>query len=104
MNIYEYRQNNSGGTYHIDHERGISRIVLIEAESPARANHHAESIGLYFDGAGDCQCCGDRWYEASEYDVVVPDDDHTDLNWLVALSGTDRITYLHKLDGTFAAA
>jgi hypothetical protein len=100
MNIYEYRQNNSGGTYHIDHERGISCIVLIEAESPARANYHAESIGLYFGGEGDCQCCGDRWYEASEYDVVDPD---SDLDWLAKLAGTDEITYLHKLDGTFAA-
>lgn len=59
---FTYDQNNSGGTFHYDEARGISTKVLIEAHSPSEANRIAEGIGLYFDGDGDCSCCGERWY------------------------------------------
>ena len=59
---FTYDQNNSGGTFHYDEARGISTKVLIEAHSASEANRIAEGIGLYFDGDGDCSCCGDRWY------------------------------------------
>lgn len=36
--------------------------VIVEADSPEDANRRAERIGLYFDGADDCRCCGSRWY------------------------------------------
>lgn len=63
MPFYEYRQNNSRGGFDFDADNGISVHVIIEADSADEANRKAEDIGLYFDGRGDCPCCGNRWYE-----------------------------------------
>lgn len=63
MAFFTFDQNNSGGGFDYDESAGISHVVIIEADSAEDANERAESIGLYFDGAGDCPCCGDRWYE-----------------------------------------
>lgn len=62
--FYHYSQNNSGGSFDFDKEVGITHHVVIEAESAVTANRKAEGIGLYFDGDGDCPCCGNRWHEA----------------------------------------
>ena len=62
--FYHYSQNNSGGSFDFDREKGITHHVVIEAENASLADRRAESIGLYFDGEGDCPCCGDRWCEA----------------------------------------
>lgn len=65
--FYCFRQNNSGGVFINDDDKGICEYVIIEAESGDDANERAEKIGLYFDGASygrDCSCCGDRWYRA----------------------------------------
>lgn len=59
--FYHYHQNNSGGVFHYDHDRGLSENVIVEAQSAAEADDRAERIGLYFDGSGDCDCCGSRW-------------------------------------------
>lgn len=64
---YEFRQNNSGGSFQIDDD--VTIYVLIQAASAKEANIKAEEIGIYFDGCyngHDCNCCGDRWYEASD--------------------------------------
>jgi len=58
---YTFNQNNSGGSFDYDKDRGITHFVVIEADSAAEANDRAERIGLYFDGSGDCPCCGNRW-------------------------------------------
>lgn len=63
MPFYEYRQNNSGGSFDFDADAGISVNVIIEADNAQEANYKAEDIGLYFNGDGDCPCCGDRWYD-----------------------------------------
>lgn len=71
-NWYAYRQNNSGGRFEHDEVRGVSILVVIEAESASAANSKAEKLGIYFDGCEDgidCECCGDRWYQASERDA-----------------------------------
>lgn len=68
--FYHFSQNNSGGGFEYDAERGITHHVVIEAVSAGHADERAEQIGLYFDGCEDdrdCPCCGDRWYRASEY-------------------------------------
>lgn len=59
--FYDYNQNNSGGSFHYDESAGISHCVIVEADDARHADYLAERIGLYFDGSGDCQCCGDRW-------------------------------------------
>jgi hypothetical protein len=66
--FYEYIQNNSGGSFDFDISRGITHIVIIEADNYMEANSKAEDIGLYFDGSGDCQCCGNRWDEVHDED------------------------------------
>lgn len=68
MPFYAFDQNNSGGGYDHDARKGIGQVVVIEAEDSEEAIYKAEEIGLYFDGRGDCSCCGNRWstYSASE--------------------------------------
>jgi len=68
---YHFSQNNSGGSFDIDYDQGISINVIIEATSADEANARAEEIGLYFDGVygeRDCPCCGDRWGRVYEDD------------------------------------
>lgn len=64
MAYFTYSQNNSGGSFDYDPQRGISEYVIVEANAATEADVLAESIGLYFDGDGDCECCGDRWSNA----------------------------------------
>ena len=59
--FYMFSQNNSGGSFDLDLKRGISEYVIIEANSSDEAIDKALEIGLYFDGEGDCPCCGYRW-------------------------------------------
>jgi len=61
MSFYEYRQNNSGGSFDVRPADGISQYVIVEADDAKEADYLAERIGLYFDGDGDCSCCGERW-------------------------------------------
>src|SRR5690606_567561 len=62
--FYTFDQNNSGGRWHFDAEDGLGFFVIIEADDAEEANYRAGRIGLYFDGCGDCCCCGNRWHEA----------------------------------------
>lgn len=66
--FFTYHQNNSGGEFHYDYDKGIARTVVVEAGTAEDANTKAESVGLYWNGVknetGDCECCGDRWYSA----------------------------------------
>ena len=66
--FYHYSQNNSGGSFDFDKDTGITHHVIIEADSAEEADDRGESIGLYFDGDGDCPCCGFRWDCAWEGD------------------------------------
>ena len=63
--FYTYNQNNSGGSFDYNPDKGISHYVIIEANSIDEANCIAENIGIYFNGVddgSDCDCCGDRWH------------------------------------------
>ena len=62
MKFYVFDQNNSGGYY-----KG-PEYVIVESDSYTSANHMASTIGpCYFDGAGDCRCCGNRWYALADW-------------------------------------
>jgi hypothetical protein len=70
MKFYQFSQNNSGGSFHINDT--VAHHVVIEAASAADANAKAQDIGIYFNGCDDdrdCPCCGDRWYPTDEYDA-----------------------------------
>lgn len=67
--FYTYDQNNSGGGFSHNRERGIGYCVSIEADNRTEATNKARDIGIYFDGCYegiDCSCCGDRWYDSPE--------------------------------------
>ena len=59
--FYSYSQNNSGGSFRLP-----AVDVIVEAGSAAEADTIAEGLGIYFDGVGDCSCCGVRWNRAEE--------------------------------------
>lgn len=64
---FEFKQNNSGGSFDHDPRKGIGFAVYVEADDAEHANYRARRIGLYFNGCEsgiDCSCCGDRWSEA----------------------------------------
>lgn len=113
--FYDFRQNNSGGSFAYDEAAGISHIVIVEADSVAEANARAQRIGLYFDGCEsgyDCDCCGDRWYEKyrddegdpvpSEYGAPIdfdapypPASQRFGIKWMDGYEG-----FVHYKDGT----
>lgn len=69
--FYEFRQNNSGGSFDHDEADGIGWLVVVEAHDADHANARAKRIGLYFNGCAsgrDCDCCGDRWSSVDETD------------------------------------
>lgn len=59
MPYFTYRQNNSYGRF-----TKPAILVVVIAVDTEEADEKAEKAGLYFDGAGDCPCCGDRWWPA----------------------------------------
>lgn len=70
--FYHFSQNNSGGHFDFDKEKGITHHIIIEAGSCKEANEIAVTkLDLYWDGAvnggPDCPCCGDRWYPVDEW-------------------------------------
>lgn len=116
--FYEFRQNNSGGSFEIDERAGISVHVIVEADDLSEAVDRACRIGLYFDGIEngyDCECCGDRWYEPwgpgdavpSHYGEPIEEvrearrkkNKPFQVNW----AGESPDTFIHYKDGTVEA-
>jgi len=63
MKIYQFNQNNSGGSFDVDDK--LCHRLFIESDDLDKAISIAENLGVYFDGCEngvDCECCGDRWY------------------------------------------
>lgn len=112
--FYTFRQNNTGGSFVIESDRGLSVHVIVEAGDNKEANDRAQRIGLYFEGCEDgrdCSCCGDRWYAQSSYvDHGEPEPTYIGepieewrgsgslggFNW----AGELPDTFVHYLDGT----
>lgn len=94
--FFEFDQNNSGGNFVIDDERGLGPSVWIEAADADSANAKAENIGIYFDGCQygrDCDCCGDRWHRAWREGADELPTTNTARGW-------HDTVYVHMLDGT----
>ena len=97
--FFHFSQNNSGGYWDDDHSVGIGRHVIIEAVDEDDAISRAEKIGLYFDGSGDCPCCGNRWssyIEGEEYPEVYGE----------KMVHCEEVTdiFIHNFDGSFSFA
>ena len=96
---YHFNQNNSGGRFDIDQDRGIGPHVWIEAVNAGHANYIARDLGIYFDGVDDgidCKCCGDRWHWASDSG---PNRGHAPLIHRERSFSWYPYTYLHPLSG-----
>lgn len=74
---YLYRQNNSGGRF-----RKPAVNVYVEALNSSHADTRAEELGLYFDGSGDCSCCGSRWSTADEHDSTTEEPTEFVVDWI----------------------
>lgn len=102
--FYTYDQNNSGGGFEVDEERGISHFVIVEADSAEEADSRAEGIGIYFDDGYeiDCECCGSRWNPSygsgDEVPEVYGDPAETHRSKWKWIDGPEG--YIHYLDGT----
>jgi hypothetical protein len=92
MPFFAFDQNNSGGSYSLNANRGIGKVVVIEAENASEANERAEEIGLYFDGKHDCDCCGNRWY------AQWVDEDGIDFETILHWDWRGEV-YVHTLKG-----
>lgn len=102
--FFTYNQNNSGGFFVINKEKGIGEYVIVEAMNLNDADARAEAIGLYFNGVEDgmdCGCCGDRWYspydDGSEEPLIydrTPEDYKNGDNW-----SKNKTIAVHYLDG-----
>lgn len=105
--FFSYRQNNSGG--HMVVSDNIGELVVVEAKNAEDADRRAKKIGLYFDGRGDCPCCGCRWTSAEFYEQKGTDkpEDGYGKNVGDLVVGTDgnyftRNVRIHYLDGNVA--
>lgn len=107
--FFDYHQNNSGGSFVHDENRGIGYTVIVEATSADDANKRAERIGLYFDGDGDCSCCGNRWSdkwrnEDGKESPCIYDTDVSEGFYSVDENGFSTMwglkSYIHYMDGT----
>lgn len=95
--FWEFDQNNSGGSFDIEDERGLGPRVWIEAVYLGHAVSRALALGIYFDGVSngmDCGCCGDRWSEPYGNGEPLP---HVDPRYDFVWHDT---VYVHGLDGT----
>jgi hypothetical protein len=103
--FYDFRQNNSGGRWKHNLEKGIGHSVIVEARDYEHANERARAIGLYFQGCAigsDCSCCGDRWTQQYSFDegTDVPSIYGQPLETLIAEEITDNnLIFVHYLDG-----
>lgn len=69
MKWYLFDQNNSGGSFVVNDL--LCHRLFIEASSKEEACNKAEGFGVYFDGYGDCPCCGNRWSSPTELEFPI---------------------------------
>lgn len=108
MPFWDYRQNNSGGSFDVDEKSGIDVTVIIEADTVDQANERAEGIGLYWDGVEnnrDCDCCGDRWSRVDGPGDPVPSMYGTPISSVKETHYRNPSkTFIHFSNGTFVRA
>jgi hypothetical protein len=91
--FFTYAQNNSGGAFHSNED--VAPFVIIEAACAEEADRIAQEVGLYFDGKGDCPCCGHRWFKA----LNAPGDDEPNVHAEYPSEYVDAGTYFSRTRG-----
>jgi hypothetical protein len=93
-------QNNSGGIFDDDPEKGIGYAVCVEARTKDEAIGRLERIIDSYPASYDCPCCGDRW---SVYFFDDEGDDEPSLFGEPLRGGWGIPSYVHFLDGRIEA-
>lgn len=104
--FYCFKQNNSGGSFDFDEDKGITHFVIIEGNTLEDILNKAESIGIYFNGVEnemDCECCGDRWYVPWKEDLEdtpkIYEEDIKDYDFEYKWMPEGKEACVHYLDG-----
>lgn len=97
-------QNNSGGYFMKDAEKGIGVYVIIEGVNLAHINERADAI--FEDFSDYCSCCGERWQSAWESDLYDFPDIWGKLIHLMPenkmMSYNEQGAFIHYMDGTIS--
>ncbi|SDH18041.1 hypothetical protein SAMN05421505_11283 [Sinosporangium album] len=103
MAFFTFHQNPSWAKLDIDPSSGIGPYIIIEAENANEANALAVDSGLYFDGSGDCPCCGNRWTPlwGDEKGSHAPEIDGEGVTEVPETTNSDG--YVHYMDGRITA-
>lgn len=88
-------QNNSGGIFDHNPEKGVGYLICVEAVDREHAKARIEKVIDSYPASYDCPCCGDRW-------SIWLDDEGTEepSYYDCPLTGGWGIpSYIHYLDG-----
>ncbi len=93
-------QNNSGGIFDHDHDKGVGYKICVEAVDETHAKARLREIIESYPASYDCPCCGDRW------SLWFDDDDGTEEPEAYGkplTGGWGTPAYVHYLDGRIEA-
>jgi hypothetical protein len=54
-------QNNSGGDFDFNEEKGITHSLIVEAKDKGHAEQRFSEIISSYNPSASCPCCGERW-------------------------------------------
>jgi hypothetical protein len=91
-------QNNSGGIFDHDAEKGVGYAICVEALDTAHAESRLKAVIDSYSASYDCPCCGDRWSIWLE-----TGDDEPLLYGRALTGGFGKPSYVHYLDGRIEA-
>jgi len=89
-------QNNSGGIFDHDAEKGIGYGLCVEAVDQDHASGKLQRLVESYPASYDCSCCGDRW---SIYFFGDDGTDEPELYGRPLEGGWGIPSYVHYLDG-----
>lgn len=93
-------QNNSGGIFDHDPEKGIGYALCVEAVDAAHAEGRMRQIVASYPASYDCPCCGDRWSFWLDFDDGT---EKPELYGEPLEGGWGYPSYVHYLDGRIEA-
>lgn len=99
--FFHINQNNSGGYFIENHEKGISEDVIIEAQDNDQAWEILSKVGDTVDGFWtSCSCCGDRWSSPWSDDGKDEPMIYGKSVYQKEESMFHKTAFIHRLDGT----
>lgn len=93
--FYTFGQNNSGGSFDHDPNKGVGYAICVEADSAEEASARFWDIVFSYSQGGDCDCCGPRWDGYADKGSATPEEYGKPLT-----GGWGIPSYIHYLDGS----